>query len=64
MGGKRLTIPMGDALRRIWLPPGVATLPWNERQLSSGISGNSCVASVATFAWNGWQLSRGIRKEG
>jgi hypothetical protein len=38
----------------------VATLPWNQWQLSRGIGGSFRVESVATFAWNRWQLSRGI----
>jgi hypothetical protein len=38
-----------------------ATLPWNQWQLSRGISGNFAVESVATLPWNQWQLCRGIR---
>src|SRR2546430_4377547 len=65
---KRLTIPMGYALRRsrllVWswqLCRGmsgnfrvepVAILPWNQWQFLHGISGNFQMESVATFAWN------------
>ena len=31
---------------------GVATLPWNQWQLSNGMGGNFAVESMATFAWN------------
>jgi hypothetical protein len=39
----------------------VAALPWNQRQLSSGIGGSFAVESVAGFPWNRWQFWRGIR---
>jgi hypothetical protein len=39
----------------------VAALPWNGRQLSSGISGRIRLESVAGLPWNQWQLSRRIR---
>src|SRR2546422_7727541 len=67
---KRLTIPMGYALRRsrllVWsgqLCRGMSgNFAWNRRQLCGGISGSFYAESVATFGWNRWQLSRGIRK--
>src|SRR5580765_1196524 len=37
-----------------------AALPWNQRQLSPGISGRLAMESVAAFVWNRWQLCRGI----
>jgi len=43
---------MGYALRRIRLPQGMATLPWNARQVYDGIDGNFGVESMATFARN------------
>src|SRR2546423_13513536 len=52
---------MGYALRRRWLPQGVASLRWNQWQLCRGMRGNFAMESVASFAWNWWQLSRGIR---
>src|SRR2546425_6113976 len=66
---KRLTIPMGYALRRsrllVWsgqLCRGMSgNFAWNRRQLCGGISGSFYAESVATFGWNRWQLSRGIR---
>src|SRR3989442_4215716 len=67
---KRLTIPMGYALRRsrllVWsgqLCRGMSgNFAWNRRQLCGGISGSFYAESVATFGWNRWQLSRGIRR--
>src|SRR6266704_2792123 len=50
---------MGYALRRMWLPQGVATLLWNQWQLCRGMRGNFAMESVASFAWNRWQLSYG-----
>ena len=50
---------MGYALRRIWLPQGVASLLWNQWQLCRGMRGNFAMESVASFAWNRWQLSYG-----
>jgi hypothetical protein len=59
---------MGYALRRIRLRGGsfamesVATLPWDDRQLCDGISGNFAVESMATFARNTHPLApRGCR---
>src|SRR5262245_1738423 len=68
MRGKRLTIPMGYALRRPRLRGWggkfavecMATLPWNTRRVCDGIGGNFAMGSVATLAWNAWQLWRGI----
>jgi hypothetical protein len=51
---------MGYALRRIWLPQGVATLLWNQWQFCRGMSGNFITESVATLLRNQWQLLRGI----
>ena len=50
---------MGYALRRRWLPQGVASLLWNQWQLCRGMRGNFAMESVASFAWNWWQLSYG-----
>src|SRR4029450_8326837 len=50
---------MGYALRRRWLPQGVASLLWNQWQLCRGMRGNFAMESVASFAWNRWQLSYG-----
>jgi hypothetical protein len=50
---------MGYALRRIWLPQGVASLLWNQWQVCRGMRGNFAMESVASFAWNRWQLSYG-----
>jgi len=50
---------MGYALRRMWLPQGVASLLWNQWQLCRGMRGNFAMESVARFAWNRWQLSYG-----
>jgi hypothetical protein len=50
---------MGYALRRMWLPQGVASLLWNQWQLCRGMRGNFAMESVASFAWNWWQLSYG-----
>jgi len=50
---------MGYALRRMWLPQGVATLLRNQWQLCRGMRGNFAMESVASFAWNQWQLSYG-----
>jgi hypothetical protein len=38
----------------------VAALPWNQWQLSCGISGNFHVELVAILSWNGWQFCCGI----
>ena len=51
---------MGYALRRIWLPQGVASLLWNQWQVCRGMRGNFAMESVASLAWNRWQLSYGI----
>src|SRR5713101_8031365 len=50
---------MGYALRRMWLPQGVATLLRNQWQLCRGMRGNFAMESVASFAWNRWQVSYG-----
>jgi hypothetical protein len=50
---------MGYALRRMWLPQGVASLLWNQWQVCRGMRGNFAMESVASFAWNRWQLSYG-----
>jgi len=50
---------MGYALRRMWLPQGVATLWRNQWQLCRGMRGNFAMESVASFAWNRWQVSYG-----
>ena len=50
---------MGYALRRLWLPQGVASLLWNQWQVCRGMRGNFAMESVASFAWNRWQLSYG-----
>ena len=38
---------MGYALRRMWLPQGVATLLWNQVQLCRGMRGSF----RAEYAW-------------
>src|SRR5262249_22786797 len=52
----------GFARHRLRSTPcgGVAALPWNQWQLSPGMSGRLGLRTMAALAWNRWQLCRGI----
>ena len=49
-------LPWGGSFRL----ESMAALPWNDWQLSCGISGKLRLESVAAFVWNAWQVCPGI----